>query len=413
MTQSKKRRHLVRATIATGMAGAAALALVSTAGASKTATHQHSSWATAVQTLRAAAAKAHPQTSARANARAFDAPNSATSSPTVTTVLTGLNNPRGVMVRPTGSVYVAEAGTGGSTCQSDPEFGTTCAGLTGSITKLRHGGAVSKFETGLLSFAGPDGSFATGVDDVAADGDYNLDFIATSAGPDGTGITKVDAQAGNLLRAQAHQTPHSIGDIDDVEFGQDPDGQGPDSDPYGVTEGPGGAYQLVADAAGNDLLKVQDGKVSVFAIFPNQTVETPDGLAIHQPVPTRVVLGPDGNFYVGMLGSEFDNGASVWKVTPQGLISEIATGFTAIQGLAFDKAGNMYVGELVKSWASTEEGDFTGALIKVAKNGTRTEIAAGQLDAIGGVAVAPDGSLYVSTNMLFPGAGELVHITGV
>jgi hypothetical protein len=407
------KRRLVKVAIAAGAAGAVAVALVTgSAGASKSNT-AHAGFVSAAKALRAAVAHgAKPHSNGAANPKSFARPNAADNATTVTTVLSGLDNPRGVLVRSTGSAYVAEAGTGGSKCISDPEFGELCYGYTSKITKLRHDGSVSTFVSGLVSFAGPDGSFATGVDDVDSANDYNLDFIETSAG----GMTlggKADTQAGNLLRAQAHQTPTSFGDIDDVEFSQDPDGQGVDSDPYGVTEGPGAAYQVVADAAGNDLLKVQNGDVSVLAIFPNQVVQTSDGPVIHQPVPTRVALGPDGNFYVGMLGSEFDNGASIWKVTPDGLVSEIAGGFTAIQALDVDKHGNIFVGEMVKSWAGTESGDLTGAVIKVAPNGTQTEIAPGQLTAVGGLAVAPDGSLFVSTNALFPGAGELVHITGI
>jgi hypothetical protein len=356
---------------------------------------------------------AQPKSLGKANPAAYGAANNTAAAPTTTVVLGGLDNPRGVIVRPTGSAYVAEAGTGGTNCTGTGED-TFCWGLTGKITKLQHGGAVSTFVGGLVSFAGPDGSFAGGIDDVAAANDYNLDFIATSTNGESLG-TKPDAQIGNLLRAQARQQPHSIGDIDNVEFTFDPDGQGIDSNPYGVTEGPGAAYQVVADAAANAILKVQNGKVTVLAIFPNNAfVDAEGNQHINQEVPTRVTLGPDGNFYVGMLGSEEQDQASIWKVTPQGLITEWARGFNAITGLAFDKKGNLYVGELVKDWgAAFGEGDFTGALIKVAPNGTRTEVATGQLAAIGGVATAPDNSVYVTTNSVFPDAGELVHVTGL
>jgi hypothetical protein len=409
-------RRTTKAAVAVTAAAAAALALAGGAGAGSTTVGSkkaHTGMARAQAAIRLAIAHgAKPVSLGTANPKAYGRANSTAAAPTATVVLSGLDNPRGVIVRPTGSAYVAEAGTGGSTCQGTGQD-ASCYGFTGKITKLQHGGAVSTFVGGLISLAGSDGSFAVGVDDVAAANDYNMDFIATSAGPDGIS-PKADAQLGNLLRAQAHQKPHSVGDTDDVEFGFDPDGQGADSDPYGVAEGPGAAYQVVADAAGNDILKVQNGKVTVLAIFPNNAFLDGNGdQHFNQPVPTRVTLGPDGNFYVGMLGSEEQDQASVWKVTPQGLISQVATGFNAITGLAFDKRGNMYVGELVKNWAAANQGDFSGALIKVAPNGTRTEILQGQLPGIGGIATAPDNSVYVTTNSVFPGAGELVHVTGL
>ncbi|MDX6286947.1 MAG: hypothetical protein QOG53_2432 [Frankiales bacterium] len=411
------KRRTMKIAVATAASAAAALALTASAGAGpvKVGTaRDHSGFTTTKTAIRAAIARnAKPHSLGQANPQAYGRANSTAATPTATVVLGGLDNPRGVIVRPTGSAYVAEAGTGGPTCQGTGED-EGCYGFTGKITKLQHGGAVSTFVGGLISLAGPDGSFAVGVDDVAAANDYNLDFIATSAGPDPISPA-ADAQLGNLLRAQAHQKPHSIGDVDNVEFTFDPDGQGMDSDPYGVAEGPGAAYQVVADAAGNDILKVQNGKVTVLAIFPNNNFVDADGNQhFNQEVPTRIALGPDGNFYVGMLGSEEQDQGSIWKVTPQGQITEWARGFNAVQGLAFDKKGNLYVGELVSNWgAAFGGGDFTGSLIKVAPNGTRTEILAGQLTAIGGVATAPDDSVYVTTNSLFPDAGELVHITGL
>ncbi len=51
-----------------------------------------------------------------------------------------------------------------------------------------------------------------------------------------------------------------------------------------------------------------------------------------------------------------------------------------------------------------------GALIKIAPNGHRTEIAAGTLMAPGGMAIAGDGSIYVSVNSISPTSGQVVRI---
>lgn len=55
-------------------------------------------------------------------------------------------------------------------------------------------------------------------------------------------------------------------------------------------------------------------------------------------------------------------------------------------------------------------GDWTGALIRVAPDGTRTEIAPGTLTAPGGVAVGDDGRIYVTNNSTSGSAGEVVMI---
>jgi glucose/arabinose dehydrogenase len=56
----------------------------------------------------------------------------------VTTVMGGLDNPRGLAFGPEGGLYVVEAGRGGSTCV--PWRGTTfCHGSTGALTRLWRG----------------------------------------------------------------------------------------------------------------------------------------------------------------------------------------------------------------------------------------------------------------------------------
>ena len=83
----------------------------------------------------------------------------------VTVVADHLDNPRGLDLRH-GALYVAEAGRGGDTCIGETPEEQTCVGLTSAITRVRHGHQ-RRIVRGLLSAAGPDGSFAVGVDDVS------------------------------------------------------------------------------------------------------------------------------------------------------------------------------------------------------------------------------------------------------
>jgi sugar lactone lactonase YvrE len=53
-------------------------------------------------------------------------------------------------------------------------------------------------------------------------------------------------------------------------------------------------------------------------------------------------------------------------------------------------------------------GDWTGALIRVAPDGTRTEIASEGLFAPGSVTLGADGAFYVTNQSIFSGTGEVV-----
>jgi hypothetical protein len=55
-------------------------------------------------------------------------------------------------------------------------------------------------------------------------------------------------------------------------------------------------------------------------------------------------------------------------------------------------------------------GDFTGRLVRVNRNGSRTVLASEGLFAPGGFAIAHDGSIYVTNNGILAGAGQALRI---
>ena len=214
--------------------------------------------------------------------------------------------------------------------------------------------------------------------------------------------------------------------LGDFEATANPTGDEVDSNPYGLLSLPG--KLVVADAGANDLLEVSPkGNVSVLATFPNRLGAMPPGyefipdlpppgtLLDMDTVPTSVALGPDGNYYVGQLtGFPFPiNDANVYSVPADGGSAQIhAGGFTAIVDIAFGPDGSMYVLEIAKNGllAGFILGDWTGAVIRVAPNGARTEIASAGLFAPGGLAIGNDGALYVTNNSIFSGTGEVLRI---
>jgi hypothetical protein len=339
-------------------------------------------------------------------------------------VASGLDNPRGIAIGPGGALFVAESGAGGSgPCTVGPEGNEVCFGPSGAITRIAHG-TQRRVVTGLPSVADKaDGSAAVGPVDVSfAGGKQYLLLGNPGGGPQtreqfGPGA----ADLGRLLRVTGGKL-RRLADFPQFEADNNPDGGAGaepgleiDSNPNGLLARHGA--RLVTDAGGNDLLKVDaKGRIRVLAVFPPRLVPAPPGIPGLPPeipmqaVPTSVTVGPDGAYYVGQLtGFPFPvGGARVFRVVPGQRPQVFARGFTNIIDVAFDGRGRLHVLEIAKNGILSE--DFTGRLVRVDKDGSRTVLASEGLFAPGGFAIAKDGSIYVTNNGILAGAGQVVRI---
>jgi hypothetical protein len=393
--------------------------------------------------------------------------------PTIEVVAEGLDTPRGIDIASDGSLWVAAAGANGDTCVDEAGI---CFGPTGAILRIADG-SVETVVDGLPS-AGTELEVG-GVSDVALIDDDTFYFIMNlGADPaDRAGLPPDLETAGWLMRGSSDGSTEAVADVADFETTADPDaefsGAMPDSNPFSIAIGDGGV--AVADAGGNDLLLVDDaGTVSLLALFPPTMHDFPaellaamgpppegeggppegeasaasdapaasataaEGEAVAsaapdaetagegdmvtipiQSVPTSVVVGPDGAYYVGELtGGPFPiGGASVLRVVPGEEPTVYATGFTNIIDLGFAPDGTLYVAEIVHDGLmGLFAGDAPpiGAVLSVPPGGgDPTVVATGeQVMAPGGLAVDADGSVYVTTGTVMgPGAGAVIKIT--
>jgi hypothetical protein len=339
------------------------------------------------------------------------ASGTAAADPTVTVVMNGLDNPRGLAFGPQGALYVAEAGRGdigeGDGPCAVPPGGTNqvCYGSTGSVSRLWKG-VQKRVATGLPSYATAAGR-AQGPNDIAMLGPGSaVVTIGLETSPRFRDQLSADdpewAGFGRLVRVSAGGQWRFVADLGAFEEQANPDPRLVDSDPYGVLAVPGAA--VVADAGGNDLLRVDTaGEVSLLAVLP-RVPQAND----QEPVPTSVVLGPDGAYYVGeMTGAPFvDGAASIYRVVPGQAPEVYLSGFKAVIDLAFDSKGNLYV---LQHATGPTMLLGPGQLIRVAPDGTRTTVIAG-LDRPTSVTVGPDGALYVTNHGLSAGGGEVLRI---
>lgn len=327
-------------------------------------------------------------------------------------VVRGLDNPRQISFTPQGGLLVAEAGTGGSTCYAvDARGDLQCVGDTGSISWVPFASgprtvAPIRVVTGLTSFASPDGVEAFGPSGVASVGAAGFFFVqpgtppvALPPGVDTSGLKK-------LWFTRVPGTPREVADLGAFEQANDPDGQGPDSNPYAVLALP--HQVLTVDAAGNDVVRWRDGRLSLFAVLPN----VQDGGCAGRPndngttgcdaVPTGIATGPDGAVYVGGFAAGTIGAGRVYVLDrTTGRIIRQITGLTGVNGVAVGPDGSVYVSQLFTAYGPTGLDFTTGEVTRIRPDGTRTDIA---VPGPGGLAVRGH-DLYVSAWSVSPAGG--------
>jgi hypothetical protein len=290
---------------------------------------------------------------------------------------------------------------------------------------------VHRVVSGLVSFAGEEGSAATGVDGVAVHGNGGIFGIITESIPglerlglplSPEELARARAQVGQLIQANPSGHWKAVATVGDVDFRWTEEHfeelgveQPPDANPYGVFVA--GGERWVVDAAANTLDEVRpNGSVRVVAFIPSPPVS--------DSVPTCLDRGPDGAFYVGEL-TGFGNGPGasvVWRVVPGHAPEQWATGLTTVTGCGFGSDGQFYATEFTTLGCENPEEDFVpekGAVVRVPAHSSSPISIAEGLSFPGGFAAGADGAIYVSNWSIAPAiapgpgapTGEVLRIT--
>ena len=324
---------------------------------------------------------------------------------------TGLNNPRGLKFGPDGYLYVAEGGLGGTNssegqCEQvtppvGPVFGSTTGGR---ISKISSSGVRSTITDQLPSstIQPTAGGFISGVADVEFIG-HDMYALLSGAGCSHgvpsvpNSVIKVNDNGSwsivsNLSQyTMTHETAHP-----EPHGGAEPDGT-----PYSMMNVHGNLY--VVEPNHGDYIKVTTGGTASRFV---------DISASENHIVPTVQAYFRGNFYVGNLDTfpAPPGGSKIIKITPDGKVSDFATGFNMILGVAFDQSGGLYVLENTTGNPFPTPG--TGDIVRIDPSGTRQVITSG-LNLPTGITIGPDGKLYVS-NWGYgapAGGGEILQIS--
>jgi hypothetical protein len=350
--------------------------------------------------------------------------------PTVEVILTGLENPRGVVMGPTGNLFVAEAGTGYAAV--DPTR------MTGKLTEFRdlngdgdyddEGEAVPWFRHfptyNAGHFMGSIRDEVGGPSDLLLHRDGRL-YLTVDGGFDKQSLFEISPE-GRIGRTLADQS-----NMNGIAFDLDQE------------------RIYVLESTFNRLVEVPlDGELRRIVTFPPLD-------SGQQAVPAGLAVDPrNGDLLVALFSGvavDDDTGdvilvipgdAKVVRVNPEtGQFVDEITGLTAAIDVAMDGSGNLYAVEMTTAFVEPFPSGFdyvdpnapplhggyqrfSGKVTLYPADGGSPRVLAEGLDTPTNITLGPDGALYVSTGQGTPGrpipgpdgptriSGEVVRITG-
>ena len=338
----------------------------------------------------------------------------ASAQPEATVIAEGLAGPMGLAVDDAGNVFVIESGSGGeqemnvTNPQGQAVVGTF--GASARVIRIAADGTqdviaqLPSMNTGLESEGGSRLAFLDGRL-YATSGIWKGDWGDARPELMGHVVGIDDGQAVSVADTYAFETANN------------PDPNILDSHPYGIAAAPDGSL-WIADAGANALLRADPatGEVSLVALLEGIPSPLPNpnrgGAMEADPVPTGITFDADGNAYLSLLGGfPFVPGSSkVVMVTPDGVVSDYATGLTMTTDLRHGPDGGLYA---VQIGVFTESGPTpdSGRIVRL-DGGVATELVSG-LSFPTAIAFDADGDAYVTLNGMGGPGGAVVRYDGL
>jgi glucose/arabinose dehydrogenase len=130
-----------------------------------------------------------------------------------------------------------------------------------------------------------------------------------------------------------------------------------------------------------------------------------------EAVPTGIAIGSDNALYIAQLtGFPFPPGGATIFRASGGSVTPFATGFTNLIDIAAGPNSDLYALEYATNLLA---GNLQGTVWHIAPDGTKTKIFSEGLIAPTGIAVARNGTIYVTNSGAVAGQGQLLAIAPV
>jgi len=304
-------------------------------------------------------------------------------------VASGLINPRGFLWTDDGTLYVAQAGTGGTslgTPEVGPPLGPFHGGSSASVVRIEDACPV------LVAGELPSVVFTTG--EVLGAEDLAVLGGQLYASVDGGGESHGNpSQPAGVYRILANGSTELVADLSAWVRANPVANLPPDHDPDAA------GFSLVADPTANSFWVDDPNSGQILNVALDGTVTRVVDISTPHRVPTGLAVAPQGGVYVGFLTPvPYPDGASsVVHVAPDGTVTEVWTGLTAVTGVAVGPDGTLYASEL--STGNLEEPPFavagSGRIVHQTGPDSSEDVATGLMFPIG-LAFGPDEDLYVS-----------------